>query len=140
MFVHLNGAFTQAFCTAYLGNLPTKESKEILLFQFYAFSWHILLLELSTFLQFTLCIETLPRRQCDQKKLPNVYKSCSKKVSLEKWYILTPLQKLPMNVRDLGQLIIAKGFKNLPKVQQSGHTGLNATEMRNLFYAERWNI
>ena len=30
-----------------------------------------------------------------------------------------------MNVRDLGQLIVAKGFKNLPKVQkiaQSDHT------------------
>ena len=27
------------------------------------------------------------------------------------------LQKLPKNVGDLGKLIIAKGFKNLPKVQ-----------------------
>ena len=33
--------------------------------------------------------------------------------------------KLPKNVRDLGKLIVAKGFKNLPKVEkiaQSGHT------------------
>ena len=30
---------------------------------------------------------------------------------------LTPLQKLPKNVEDLGQIIIGKGFKNLPKVQ-----------------------
>ena len=30
--------------------------------------------------------------------------------------ILTP-QKLPENVEDLGKLIVAKGFKNLPKVQ-----------------------
>ena len=40
--------------------------------------------------------------------------------------ILTPLQNLPMNVEDLGKLIVAKGFKKLPKVQkiaQSGHTG-----------------
>ena len=40
--------------------------------------------------------------------------------------ILTPLQKLPKNVGDLGKLIVAKGFKKLPKVQeiaQSGHTG-----------------
>ena len=47
--------------------------------------------------------------QCDQKKL-----------------ILTPSQKLPKNVGDLGKLIVAKGFKKLPKVQkiaQSGHTG-----------------
>ena len=37
----------------------------------------------------------------------------------------SPLQKLPKNVRDLGKLIVAKGFKNLPKVQKiarSGHT------------------
>ena len=41
-------------------------------------------------------------------------------ISLEKWYILTPLQKLPKNA--------LKGFKKLPKVQlitQSGHTGGN---------------
>ena len=38
-------------------------------------------------------------------------------ISLEKWYILTPLQKLPKNVRDLGKLIVAKDFKKLPKVQ-----------------------
>ena len=38
-------------------------------------------------------------------------------ISLEKLYILIPLQKLPKNVGDLGKLIIAKGFKKLPKVQ-----------------------
>ena len=46
-------------------------------------------------------------------------------ISVEKWSILTPLQKLPKNVRYLGKLIAAKGFKKLPKVQkiaQSGHT------------------
>ena len=46
-------------------------------------------------------------------------------ISLEKSYILTPLQKLPKNVGDLGKLIVAKGFKKLPNVQniaQSGHT------------------
>ena len=46
-------------------------------------------------------------------------------ISLEKWYILTPSQKLPKYVGDLGKLIFAKGFKKLPKVQQiaqSGHT------------------
>ena len=31
--------------------------------------------------------------------------------------ILTPLQKLPTNVGDLGKLIVAKVFKKLPKVQ-----------------------
>ena len=47
-------------------------------------------------------------------------------ISQEKRYILIPLQKLLKNVRDLGKLMVAKGFKNLPKVQkiaQSGHTG-----------------
>ena len=46
-------------------------------------------------------------------------------ISLEKCKILTPLQKLPKNMGDLYKLIVAKGFKNLPKVQliaQSGHT------------------
>ena len=38
-------------------------------------------------------------------------------ISLEKLKILTPLQKLPENVGDIGKLIVAKGFKNLPKVQ-----------------------
>ena len=38
-------------------------------------------------------------------------------ISLEKLKILTPLQKLPRNVGDLGKLIVAKGFENLPKVQ-----------------------
>ena len=38
-------------------------------------------------------------------------------ISLEKWYILTPLQKLPKNVEDLSNLIVAKGFKKLPKIQ-----------------------
>ena len=35
-------------------------------------------------------------------------------ISLEKLRILTPVQKLPYNV---GKLIVAKGFKKLPKVQ-----------------------
>ena len=46
-------------------------------------------------------------------------------ISLEKWMILTPLQKLPNNVGNLGKIIVATGFEWLPKVQkiaQSGHT------------------
>ena len=35
----------------------------------------------------------------------------------EKWLILTPLQKLPNNVGYLAKLIVAKSFKNLPKLQ-----------------------
>ena len=38
-------------------------------------------------------------------------------ISLEKRIILTPLQKLPKNVRDLGKLIVVKGFEKLPKVK-----------------------
>ena len=40
-------------------------------------------------------------------------------ISLKKLKILTPLQKLPKNVRDLGKLIVAKGFEKLPKVQKN---------------------
>ena len=46
---------------------------------------------------------------------------------------MKPLQKLPKNVRDLGKLIVAKGFKKLPKVQkivQSGHTGGDAVHQK----------
>ena len=46
-------------------------------------------------------------------------------ISLEKWIILAPLQKLPKNVGDLGKLLVGKGFKKLLKVQKianSGHT------------------
>ena len=38
-------------------------------------------------------------------------------ISLEKWQILTSLQKLPTNTRDLDKFIVAKGFKKLSKVQ-----------------------
>ena len=38
-------------------------------------------------------------------------------ISLEKLKTLTPLQKLPKNVRDLGKLIVATGFEKLPKFQ-----------------------
>ena len=49
-------------------------------------------------------------------------------ISLEKWMILTPLQKLPNNVRDLGKIIVATSFEWLAKVQKiakSGHTASN---------------
>ena len=48
--------------------------------------------------------------------------------SLEKWMILTHLQKLPNNVVDWGKIIVATSFEWLPKVQkiaQSGHTAPN---------------
>ena len=48
-------------------------------------------------------------------------------ISLEKLKILAHTQKLPKTVEDLSKLIVAKGFKKLPKVQKiakSGHTDL----------------
>ena len=59
----------------------------------------------------------LVRGSVTRKKLPNVDKSWPKMISLEKLKILTPLQKLSNNVGDLGKLIVAKGYKKLPKVQ-----------------------
>ena len=38
-------------------------------------------------------------------------------ISLEKLKILTPLQYLPTTVCHLGKIIVATGFKKLPKVQ-----------------------
>ena len=35
-------------------------------------------------------------------------------ISLEKWMILTPLQKLTKKVEDLSKLIVAKCFEKLP--------------------------
>ena len=40
-------------------------------------------------------------------------------ISLEKMKILTPIQKLPKNVGDLGKLIVAKGFEKLPESNKS---------------------
>ena len=56
--------------------------------------------------------------------------------------ILTPLQKLPKNVKDLGKLIVAKGFKKLPKVQkiaQSGHTAFEGRCLANIFGVKTCN-
>ena len=38
-------------------------------------------------------------------------------ISLEKWKISTTLQKMPKSAGDLGKIIVATGFKKLPKVQ-----------------------
>ena len=47
--------------------------------------------------------------------------------------ILTPLLKLSKNGEDWGKLIVAKGFKKLPKIQniaQSGHTAAKLSTYR----------
>ena len=59
-------------------------------------------------------IENEVCEQCDQKKSPNVNKSCPKMISLEKLKILTPLQKLPKNVCQL-----PKALKCCPKSNKS---------------------
>ena len=43
--------------------------------------------------------------------------SCPKMILLEKWKILTPLQKIAVNVNNWGNIIVAKGFEKLPKGQ-----------------------
>ena len=68
-----------------------------------------------------------------RRNLPNVYKSCPKMISLEKWKILTLLQILPKNVGDLAKLIFAKGFKKLPKVQKISKSGQTGCTLRSLF-------
>ena len=66
-------------------------------------------------------------------------------ISLEKWYTLTPFQKLPKNAGDLGKLNVAKGFIKFPKVQliaQSGHTEQPPpfALIMELFYRRRWRL
>ena len=46
----------------------------------------------------------------------NVYESCSNMILLENLQILTPLEKVPKTVGDLGKVIIATGFENLPNL------------------------
>ena len=67
---------------------------------------------------YILSVDT-EQAQCDQKKSPKVNKSCPKNDFTRKMIDLTSLQKLPKNVGDLGKLIVAKGFKKLPKVNKS---------------------
>ena len=42
-----------------------------------------------------------------REKSPNVHKSCPNIISLEKFKILAPTQKLPKSVGDFGKLIVA---------------------------------
>jgi len=49
---------------------------------------------------------------------------------------LTPLQKLPKNVKDLGKLVVAKGFKKLHKVQKIAQSGHTACHSRRLGFVE----
>ena len=55
--------------------------------------------------------------QCEQKKIAKCLKKLPKNDFFRKMIVLTPLQKLLKNVKDLGKLIVVKGFKKLAKVQ-----------------------
>ena len=63
------------------------------------------------------------------KKSPNVYKKLPKNDFPRKMKVFEAFTKIAKNVGNLGKIIIATGFKKLPKVQeiaQSGHTSLLA--------------
>ena len=47
-------------------------------------------------------------------------------IPLEKWKILTHLQKLPNNLGNLGKIIVATGFEKLPKLLEIAQSGLTA--------------
>ena len=51
------------------------------------------------------------------EKVAKCLQKLPKKISLEKWKILTPLQKLSKNMGNLGKIILATGFEKLPEVQ-----------------------
>ena len=77
-------------------------------------------------------------------------------ISLEKLWILTPLQKLPQNVGDWGKIIAAKGFKkksqifrqlllhschlDIPKLVQSGRSHCWQKRERELHVYIDWAI
>ena len=52
-----------------------------------------------------------------RKKAPNVYSKLPKNDFTRKVIDFGTFTKLPKNVQDLGKVIVAKGFKKLPKVQ-----------------------
>ena len=55
-------------------------------------------------------------------------------ISIQKWMILTPLQKMTKNGEDWGKLIVVKAFKKLPKLQYIAQSGHTAQSIKNLFY------
>ena len=61
-------------------------------------------------------------------------------ISLEKWLILTPLQKLLNNVGDLGKIIVATSFEWLPNVQKIAQSGHTAHQWGEMSFAPKWSI
>ena len=66
---------------------------------------------------FVPSLPTYTYNQCDPKKITKCLEKLPKSDFTRKMKDLTPSQKLPKNVGDLGKLIVAKGFEKLPKVQ-----------------------
>ena len=59
----------------------------------------------------------------------------------EKRIILTPLQKMPNNVGNLGKIFVSTGFEWLSKLQkiaQSGHTGWRSSK-KFVSHGKTWN-
>ena len=54
-----------------------------------------------------------------RKKLGNVYKSCSKMISLGKWKTLSALQKLIKTLGNLDKIIVPQALKSCPKYNKS---------------------
>ena len=71
-------------------------------------------------------MHTIGTKQGDQIKIAKMSIKVAKNDFTRKWMILTPLQKMPNNVGNLGKIIVVTSFEWLPKVQKiakSGHTG-----------------
>ena len=76
-----------------------------------------------------------PWLQCDQKKLPKVFKSCPKMITLEKWWILTPLQKVLRMWEIWANYLLPKALKRCPKSNKS----LNLVTLL-LKYLQDWSM
>ena len=60
-------------------------------------------------------------QQCDQKKIAKYLKKLPKNDYTRKMIGFGTFTKIAINVRDLGKLIVAKGFKSCPKSNKSSN-------------------
>ena len=65
------------------------------------------------------CVHPLWSEQCDQKKWPNVYKSCPKNDFTRKTIDFDTIKKLPKNVGDLANELLPKALKSCQKSNKS---------------------
>ena len=73
-----------------------------------------------------------------RKNLPNVYKRCPIIISLEKWLILTPSQKLLKNVGDLANYLVPRALKSRPKSNKLPNLVTLIISFWNQFYDRAW--